>query len=91
MKEREAEQCDWGKERERKVVNSGVSTYEAVVVVDVEYKRAIVGSLPPPSHRCWQSSQGDIPPEERVAGGRLMVASSYNSSSAFDKGIPRID
>ena len=43
------------------------------------------------SHRCWRSPQGDILPEECIAAGRLMVASSYNSSSTFDKGIPRID
>ena len=36
IKERETEQCNWGKEREREVENIGGSTYEAVVVVEVE-------------------------------------------------------
>ena len=34
---------------------------------------------------------GDILPEECIAGGRLTVATSYDSSSAFDKRLPRID
>ena len=36
MKESEAEQCNWAMDWERKVGSSGGSTYEAVVVVEVE-------------------------------------------------------